>query len=1279
MPYADARLPRRVRRQVSVLLALVLTSAALVVLSAGRADAAPNPNEYVAVAAGGVQTSEGAHALGLTRDGRVMAWGWNIVGQLGDGTTVDRVRPVEVQGLPEDDPVVQIAAGAAHSMALTASGKVYAWGSNSNGQLGIGSFTDSSVPVLATSWRTGLSATGTVDSLNGGTLETLPPIAQISVGASTSYAVGNDGYAYSWGHSSMGEMGIGVDAWNSLNQQDRHLPRRMSTALRTPLTGVAEVEGGDNFVLVRHTDGSVWFAGENTSGEAGDGTSGQQARRSFLTRITALDGKGIVDVTGGATTGYARTNSGQVYSWGSFSEGQTCRASIDPYNPRLIGGLSGTARVVAGYRNVVFLHEDGTARGCGTNVRSGLTLPAEVDYLQSLTRLPNLDDTQALDLSYLYGVAAGPTGDLLAWGYNHTGQVGNGTTIAVPFPMEVAGVTGATQVTAGAADSFAIVAGGQVMAWGQNKYGSLGIGTTTSTHTPTLVDGLSGIVQVSSGMPNQTETTFDPPPDTANQHHTLALTGDGEVYAWGANHYRQLGDGSTTDRTTPVLVQVPGTVVQVVAGGTHSLALNDDGEVYAWGYSNRGQVGTGVQGNFVTVATPTKLDLPANVVEIGAGAIDSFARTASGVVYGWGYNSQGQAGTGGDISCLDEPGQCRVTVPTPVIQTYEGTSWTAASLAIGADFGVAVASGDGEVYGWGRTFSGAYYKTTNKRAYSVPRPADSINPVAPFTKLSGGGGHMLGLRADGEVYGWGGNYYNQVGSAAERRAGETAAVTIALPATASDVSAGDRHSLAVVGGKVYGWGFTGKGALGVDWGPEVRTVQTIAVPGRLRTVATNGAEAQHYRRADQTLFVNPARSGSLTLRYGLDDTVVTGVSFPSFGSGWTGGGAGTKSGDWYERGYTFAAGAATGTRTITATNGGATVQTTDLTVLADAAPPVGGGIGYPASTTSPFVSIRVDPAVDTGSGIAGVSVEARRTTLTASGCDAGSWTSWATEVAAAAASNTRLIDEATCYQYRAVYRDRVGNTRMRTGPTLVSDARLAFGLDQPASPASGTVTLAGFARQQFHTISTARLTWNGPGSTTGTICENPPLALSTGAFTCAWDTTALPDGAYTVGIYAASDVSGGSTSRSVTIQNGNQPPKQPPAPDKTAPVITIAKPKCKPALKGKKCKTWLAGAKAWRTVTGTAVDRTAVAKVEVLAYAKVGKKKFKTLSGRKLKTVKTKALATRTPVAARIVPGGWTISLPKLPRGKWTIQVRATDSAGNVSGWVTLKAKIKKR
>ena len=119
---------------------------------------------------------------------------------------------------------------------------------------------------------------------------------------------------------------------------------------------------------------------------------------------------------------------------------------------------------------------------------------------------------------------------------------------------------------------------GTVWAWGYNGYGQLGDGTTTEQNLPVQVPGLSGVITWARA---------------AAAHHSLAVKGDGTLWAWGYNENGQLGDGTTTRRPSPVQVGASPGVVAASAGNYHTLALKGDGTVWAWGFNGYGQVGDG--------------------------------------------------------------------------------------------------------------------------------------------------------------------------------------------------------------------------------------------------------------------------------------------------------------------------------------------------------------------------------------------------------------------------------------------------------------------------------------------------------------------------------------------------------------------------------------------------------------------------------------------------------------------------------------------------------------
>lgn len=287
--------------------------------------------------------------------------------------------------------------------------------------------------------------------------------------------------------------------------------------------------------------------------------------------------------------------------------------------------------------------------------------------------------------------------------------------------------------------------------------------------------------------------------------HSLALTNAGIVYAWGRNEFGQLGDGTLTQRNTPVKVtggEMGNIGVDAIAAGQdHSLALKG-GQVYAWGHHLGGQLGIGnVSGDF----TPYIFSEPMMVVDgdagfensdvdaIAAGAFHSLA-LKGGSVYAWGQNYHGQLGN-------QNPSDYQTT-PIPVAGGDMGNQGVD-KIAAGAF--QAAALKNGSVYTWGE---GLYEPTAIDNGAMGNTGVDAI---------AAGGYHFLALK-DGSVYAWGQNGYGQLGI------GTPSDSSVPMKVLEGDmgndhvtaIAAGAYHSLALKDNKIYAWGSNDFGQLGVE-------------------------------------------------------------------------------------------------------------------------------------------------------------------------------------------------------------------------------------------------------------------------------------------------------------------------------------------------------------------------------------------------------------------------------------------------------------------------------
>jgi Regulator of chromosome condensation (RCC1) repeat len=231
------------------------------------------------------------------------------------------------------------------------------------------------------------------------------------------------------------------------------------------------------------------------------------------------------------------------------------------------------------------------------------------------------------------------SGHVECWGLN---PLGNGSNGRSDTPVEVTGITDATQVTAGYGDACALLSTGHVECWGGNQYGELGNGSTTEAYTPVEVSGITDATQVTAGYSNETGD------------YTCALLSTGHVECWGYNLYGELGNGTTTTYSdTPVEVSGITDATQVSAGAGQTCALLSTGHVECWGANGNGELGDG--GISVYSGTPVEVSGITDATRVAAGAFHTCAVLSTGHIECWGNNGYGQLGNGTMGTVSDTP------------------------------------------------------------------------------------------------------------------------------------------------------------------------------------------------------------------------------------------------------------------------------------------------------------------------------------------------------------------------------------------------------------------------------------------------------------------------------------------------------------------------------------------------------------------------------------------------------------------------------------------------
>uniref|UniRef100_A0ABS3IRW6 InlB B-repeat-containing protein n=1 Tax=Bifidobacterium asteroides TaxID=1684 RepID=A0ABS3IRW6_9BIFI len=855
------------------------------------------------------------HSAAIGSDGNLYTWGNNYYGQLGDGTNTNRNTPTLVEkptGAPPGFTWKQTSLGESHSAALGSDGNLYTWGENSRGQLGDGTTTNRNKPVLVGkpagaqdgftwkqvslgAWHTAALGsdgnlytwgddtydclgrdTGSVPLARPGLVENPqnPPDGftwkRLSLGGWHSAALGSDGNLYTWGWNEYGRLGDGTTTekhrsvlvgkpqgapdgftWKQISLGGQHSAAIGSdgnlytwgwnkysqlgdgtTTNRTRPVPVGKPQGApDGFTWKQislggqhsaaiGSDGNLYTWGRNDTGQQGDGTTTNRNTPVPLNKPKgASDGFTWKQASLGGMHSAAIGSDGNLYTWGRNSEGQlgdgttTSRtrpvAAAFPQSPTVTDVLFGQARTTG-----ITPNPDGTWQAATPGHD-----PGSVDVTVSWDRNGPQPDAH---LQYTFTAPGHQVGFASANG-------------SCPAPTSMPA-------------SQSVVQGGRA----ERPYpdpkaeGCLFDGwfqgdvaydfTHPVTHDTTLTarwtkeDTQHWSISPTQGPESGgTEVTLTPPAQrgirfsqiSSGEYHSVAIGSDGNLYAWGDNQYGQLGDGTTTNRSTPVMVGKPGDAPdgfiwkQVSSSFRHSAAIGSDGQLYAWGRNYYGQLGDGTTTNRTR---PVKIGKPQGAPDgftwkqISMGSDHSAAIGSDDNLYTWGRNYYGQLGDG---TTTNRTRPVKIGKPQGA---PDGFTWK--QISMGSDHSAAIGSDD-NLYTWGWEDAGRLGRSTSITPYDRPglvdKPTGATDAFA--WKQISMGGHSAAIGSNGNLYTWGYNAYGQLGDGTTTD--QARPVKIGKPQGAPNgftwkqVSLGRWYSAALGSdGSLYTWGDNAYGQLG---------------------------------------------------------------------------------------------------------------------------------------------------------------------------------------------------------------------------------------------------------------------------------------------------------------------------------------------------------------------------------------------------------------------------------------------------------------------------------
>lgn len=769
--------------------------------------------------------------VAVSNDKKLWGWGANNVGQVGDGTTIERSLPTQVGTLTNWKSVY--ANGASTASAIKTNGSLWTWGSNSNGELGNNTWGTANQVLRIPTQFTNLQ------------------YSDVSYGTGGLYVSG--GALYACGNNLNYQLGDGTTVWKSS-------PVQIGTQ-----TNWSKVSAGKDFSLAIKTDGTLWAWGNNAGYIQGPFATNLANTTAYSSPIQIALSYGTLGNSGYSRYAtHALTQEGYLVGWGRNPNYQVGNNSTtgDISGPIIID-TNVWSSVSDGSSTSMGIKSNGTLWGWGTEsygelgdgiVNSVYSSPVQIGTLTNWSKV-----STAAGTNYFINT----TGAIYAAGRNQSGQLGDGTTVDKSSPVQIGTLTTWSKVSGGTYFAASIKTDGTLWMWGVNTYGQLGDGTTIDKSSPIQVGTLSNWSSVSCAGSN-----------------AVAIKTDGTLWAWGFNSDGQLGDGTTVTKSSPIQIGTLTTWTKVGSAGDHSVALRSNGTIWSWGANGSGQLGLG---DITNRSSPTQIGTLTNWTDLSVLANSSiyarsYLKNNNNEVWVCGDNT---AGSG--IAPYSVLG---VAIPSPVpVPIQVGTLTTWADIAA-ADVYAILKKTNGSLWSAGDNGFGQLGQGDVVANYTIRQ----VGTLTTWNKITATEGNAFAIKSDNTLWSWGANSSGQLGDGTTVE--KSSPVQIGTLSNWSYIKTSSKFggsSAIKTDGTLWAWGNNNDGQLGLgDTASRSSPVQV----GTLTNWAYsfNAGQISMFVKTDNTLWACGQGTGGSSVG---DGSTVSRSSPVQIGTGYSGLMAGT--------------------------------------------------------------------------------------------------------------------------------------------------------------------------------------------------------------------------------------------------------------------------------------------------------------------------------------------------------------------------------------------------